>query len=156
MSSGFDFLARHNADGTRDNSFSGVQPSSNVRKIITLPDGKLLIAGPFTFVNSTPVGGIARLNPDGIDSTFNPGGAGANNAGISDMELLPDGKILIGGSFTNVGGPPRERLARLNPNGSLDLTFNSSANALVFDINLQSDGKILSRAIFSCSITSRN
>lgn len=33
---------------------------------------------------------------------------------------VPDGRILIGGAFTEVGGQPRARIARLNPDGSLD------------------------------------
>jgi uncharacterized delta-60 repeat protein len=145
MSSGFDFLARHNPDGTRDNSFNGLQPNSNIRKIIVLPDGKLLIAGPFTNVNAQTVGGIARINPDGsFDSTFNPGGAGAN-APITDMELLPDGKILIGGSFDTYNGVTRRKVARLNSDGTLDTSFNYTGpfnNVFVQELEVFPNGKI--------------
>ena len=37
--------------------------------------------------------------------------------------VLPDGKILIGGNFTTVGGTSRPGLARLNADGSLDESF---------------------------------
>ncbi len=149
MSSGFDYLTRHNTDGTRDNSFSGVQPNRNIRKMIVLPDGKLLIAGPFTFVNSTPVGRIARLNTDGsVDSTFNPGGAGANSD-ISDVELLPDGKILIGGSFDSYNGITKRRFARLNSDGTLDSSFTFNGylglfnDASVGNLEVLPSGKIV-------------
>jgi uncharacterized delta-60 repeat protein len=37
--------------------------------------------------------------------------------------VLPDGKILLGGNFTTLGGTPRPGLARLNADGSLDESF---------------------------------
>ena len=37
--------------------------------------------------------------------------------------VLPDGKILIGGNFTVIGGAARPGLARLNSDGSLDDSF---------------------------------
>ena len=41
---------------------------------------------------------------------------------IVDQQVQPDGKILIGGWFTSWDGVPRNRLARLNANGTLDVT----------------------------------
>src|SRR3712207_6905445 len=38
------------------------------------PDGKVLIAGYFTFIDGTPRGHVARLNSNGtLDTSFNPG-----------------------------------------------------------------------------------
>jgi uncharacterized delta-60 repeat protein len=55
-----------------------------------------------------------------------------------------DGKIIIGGYFLNVGGQARNRLARLNPDGSLDTTFvNSNLTLPVRSLALQPDGKIV-------------
>jgi uncharacterized delta-60 repeat protein len=146
MSSGFDFLARHNADGTRDNSFANVQLNSNIRKMLVLPDGKLLIGGPFTSVNGQTASGIARLNTDGtFDSTFNQGGAGPN-ADVADMELLPDGKILIAGGFSTYNGVTRRRFARLNADGTLDASFNYTgtfANVFPTEVEVLSGGKIV-------------
>ena len=48
--------------------------------------------------------------------------AGANQT-ISEVKVLSDGKIVIGGIFTNYNGTAQNRLARLNSNGSLDTTF---------------------------------
>ena len=67
-----------------------------------------------------------RLNADGtLDTTFNPGGAGAD-AQVNGVVLQPDGKILIVGYFTsyNGNGAASNNIARLNANGTLDTTFN--------------------------------
>lgn len=111
------------------------------------PDGKILVAGQFTKMNGVSRAGIARLNPDGsLDPSFNPG-AGANDA-VYAMVLQPDGKVVIGGSFTAVNGVAREYLARLNADGSLDSTFTGPNFAgtnewWVQSLALQPDGKIL-------------
>ncbi|MBL0025166.1 MAG: delta-60 repeat domain-containing protein, partial [Saprospiraceae bacterium] len=56
-----------------------------------------------------------------------------------------DGKIIIGGLFTEYNGTIRNHIARLNANGSLDETFNTGigANNTIRVANIQSDGKII-------------
>jgi uncharacterized delta-60 repeat protein len=70
------------------------------------------------------------------------------NFGVNVVLVQPDGKILIGGEFTTVspnGGTAvtRNRIARLNRDGTLDTAFNPDANGTVLAIALQADGKIL-------------
>ncbi|MBL0044402.1 MAG: T9SS type A sorting domain-containing protein [Flavobacteriales bacterium] len=57
----------------------------------------------------------------------------------------PDGKILVGGNFTAYQGVPRQRIARLNADGSLDNTFQpcDGFNGIVRDFALQPDGRLL-------------
>ena len=115
-----------------------------INSIILQADNKILISGNFTKYNNVSRNHIARLNPDGsLESTFNPD-RGANFL-IWTTTLQPDGKILIGGNFTQYNGTPRNRLARLNSDGSLDTTFNpgTRTNSLLWAITLQPDGKIL-------------
>jgi beta-propeller uncharacterized protein DUF5122 len=74
----------------------------------------------------------------------------ANNL-VLVVVVQPDGKILIGGEFTTLspnGGPAvtRNRIARLNPDGTLDTAFNPNANGNVSSIAVQGDGKILAGA----------
>ena len=57
--------------------------------------------------------------------------------------MQPDGKILIGGSFSTVLGVTRNNIARLNTDGTLDTAFNPNANGAVYSIAVQADGKIL-------------
>jgi uncharacterized delta-60 repeat protein len=70
------------------------------------------------------------------------------NGTIRVVAVQTDGKILIGGDFTSLspnGGAAvtRNRIARLNPDGTLDAAFNPNANNTVRSIAVQTDGKIL-------------
>ncbi|MFV9507209.1 MAG: hypothetical protein AB4911_21875 [Oscillochloridaceae bacterium umkhey_bin13] len=71
------------------------------------------------------------------------------NGQVTAIARQPDGKIIIGGNFSMAGGQPRMRLARLHPDGSLDLDFNSTANGLVRALAVQPDGNILVGGFFS-------
>lgn len=88
---------------------------------------------------------VLSLNAHGqMADAFNPNiGDGATN-GVWALQSQPDGKVLIGGAFTSVGGQTRNRLARLNADGTLDTTFaDANLSQPVRAIALQSDGKIL-------------
>lgn len=87
-----------------------------------------------------------------IDSTFNlddncvyQNGFGFNNRVLATT-IQQDGKILVGGSFTSFNNSNiHNRMARLNPDGTIDNTFNLGFgfNDEVYSIVCQSDGKIL-------------
>ena len=118
----------------------------NVVTIVAQPDGKLLVGGSFTAF--APNGGptvarnsVARLEIEGrVDQTLNLNTVGTH---VFATAVQPDGKILIGGIFTNVLGVARNNIARLNTDGTLDLAFNPNANGSVLAIAVQADGKIL-------------
>ncbi len=89
-------------------------------------------------------GGTRAVRGQSALDGFDPNANGA----IRVFLVQPDGKILIGGDFTTLspsGGAPvtRNRIARLNPDGTLDTAFNPNANNSVRTIVLQPDGKIL-------------
>ncbi len=85
-------------------------------------DGGVYVAGDFTGVHGVSRSNIARLHSDGeVELAFNPG-AGPNGA-VYRIALLPDGKVAMAGEFTAVAGTPRQNLARLKADGSLDLSF---------------------------------
>ena len=68
------------------------------------------------------------------------------NGRVSAAILQPDGKLLIGGSFGRVHGVKRLDIARLNPDGTLDLSFDpgdATPSLEVQGIALQTDGKII-------------
>jgi uncharacterized delta-60 repeat protein len=138
-------IIRLNTDGTIDNTFTiGTGFSSTVSRITIQPDDKILVGGIFTSYNGTTSSCIIRLNTDGtIDNTFTIG-TGFNDS-VTTIVLQPDGKILVGGDFTTYSGVTRNRIIRLNNNGSIDNTFNigSGLNNYVTSITLQPDGKIL-------------
>ena len=128
-------------------SFSPALGSTSVSVTETLiqPDGKILVTGDFNSVNSTPINGIARFNNDGtLDASFNTKG-GADGT-INAIGLQTDGKIIVAGAFTAFDGFSVGRVARLNTDGSLDMTFNpggSGSNSTVEEVKVLADGKIL-------------
>jgi len=138
-------IGRLNSDGSVDTTFN---PSANstVYAIAIQPDGKILIGGAFTTVGTVPVARkcIARLNADGsLDTTFDPNLGGM----VNSIVLQADGKIIIGGQFTTVGAVPvtRNRIARLNADGSLDTSFDltDGADSSISSLAIQPDGKII-------------
>ncbi len=139
-------IARTNTDGSLDTSFDpGTGANSTVYAIAIQADGKILIGGNFTSYNSTSRGGIARLNADGtLDTTFAPT-SGINSGSVNSISIQSDGKLIIGGSFTSFNGTARNRVARVNTDGTLDTTFapTTGANSYVNTTAIQSDGKIL-------------
>jgi uncharacterized delta-60 repeat protein len=157
-------LARLNENGTVDGSFNiGSGANGAIHAIALSPTsgmhaGKILIGGDFTSFNSVPRNRLARLNPDGsVDLEFNPG-TGANDS-VRAIAIQTDGRILIGGLFTNVNGANFNHVARLNPNGSLDTLFTPGvgANDAVLTIAVQGDTRILLGGQFtSASGVTRN
>lgn len=145
-------------DGANDLSFDpGSGANDYVHEITVQPDGKILVAGEFTQFNGAAVNRIVRLNSDGsIDGTFNSG-TGADGR-IRECVLQSDGKILIGGGFSNYNGVGRQGIARLNVDGSLDQTFDPGSGAFsIKAIAIQPDGKmIIGGSFWSYNGTSRN
>ncbi len=138
-------VARLRDTGVLDNTFNpGTGPNDSVRSVLLQPDGRIVIAGLFTNVNETNRNRVARLRTDGsVDDSFNPG-SGANNP-VYSMALQSDRKILLGGAFNTFNGVSRPGLARVNTNGTLDVSFNpgTEANGPIFAVAVQNNGKIL-------------
>lgn len=141
------FIARLNPDGSLDNDFnaSGSGSNNTIYSTALQPDGKILIAGDFSFYNGVSRGKVARLNSDGtLDQTFDSG-VGSNNF-LNSVVLQSDGKVLIGGYTSTYNNIARRTIARLNSNGSLDTNFNaigSGGNLPIYAMTLQPDGKII-------------
>ena len=149
-------LARLNADGTLDASFVpfGLSVTGSVYAVAIQTDGKVLVGGQFLAAGGallqTNTGGVVRLNADGSLDTGFFAGTGADDS-VSAVAVQPDGKVLLGGSFVNVNGIGRSRIARLNADGSLDASLNvgTGANNLVTSLAVQGDGKILLGGAFT-------
>ncbi|MDB6067347.1 MAG: hypothetical protein JWR26_3555 [Pedosphaera sp.] len=137
-------LARLYQDGTLDTYSNSIGSSATIYAMLRQPDGKLLIGGTFSIPGS-PSGrlNLARLNVDGsADGTFtnlNPIGT------IYSLGLQSDGKVLVGGTFNTIGGTNRNLIARLNPDGTVDYSFNPGtiSGNYVNAIAVQGDGNIL-------------
>lgn len=143
-------VARLNVDGALDQTFhprSGVTseedfPIASVAAVALQTDGRVLIAGHFSQINGISRRNVARLNSDGsLDGSFVPGNAGDGEI-LAEL-VLPDGKLLVAGLFTQVSGAPRHNIARLNSDGSIDKAFAASSDGQITSLILQADGKIV-------------
>lgn len=108
--------------GSVDGSFALPAPNGWVHAITVQPDGKILVAGEFTTMGGVGRSRIARLFSNGtVDPSFDPG-VGPDNL-IRSFAVMPNGQIVIVGEFSAVSGTARNRYARLNTNGTHDVTF---------------------------------
>jgi uncharacterized delta-60 repeat protein len=138
------YIARLHTDGRLDTTFNP-DASDRIYSIAVQADGKVWVGGVFTNICGQPRNRIARLHADGsLDNTFNAIVEGyAAYPYIYSLAIQADGKILIGGSFTNLCGQKRNNIARLDVDGSLDHTFDPDANNAVETLSIQADGKLL-------------
>ncbi len=127
--------------------------SNQINSIAVQLDGKILVGGSFFSYRGAAKNRIVRLNTDGtIDTAFNTG-TGFNST-VFSIAVQPDGKILVGGDFTNYKGVTENYIIRLNTNGTKDTSFNTGTgfDSAVYSIAVQSDGKILAGGAFSTYI----
>lgn len=137
-------LMRVNEDGAVDTTYNPA-PSGSVNAMLRQPDGKFIVGGTFSQIGGITRANLARLNADGsVDTAFSTAlGVGPNNT-VNTIGLLPDGRIIIGGTFNNVNNlSGTTYLALLKADGSPDTSFTSAANSFVNSLAVQSDGKIL-------------
>ncbi len=124
-------LARMNADGSLDTGFtantSGFTTDGDTAPVSALglqSDGKLVVGGSFTAINGIARTNLARLNTDGsVDAGFAANVGSPDYSEVVAIVLQPDGKVLVGGLFEDINGVAVTNLARLNPDGSVDTTF---------------------------------
>jgi uncharacterized delta-60 repeat protein len=147
-------VARYNPNGSLDATFGSggklttdfPQPFVEANAVALQPDGKIVVAGS--------AGGnfaLVRYNPDGkLDHSF--GGDGRvitdyssyvhfavhiNTSEARAVALQPDGKIVAAGWVNLDNGNGQIALARYNPNGQLDTSFDSDGKVMT---NLGSNG----------------
>lgn len=144
-------IVKLNTDGGVDLGFQGgYGTDGSVNAMALQPDGKVIIAGSFSSFNNSNRTGIARLNTTGsLDGSFvvtnTPDGL------IYAMALQPDGSVVLGGAFGNLGLNPRARVARVTSTGALDLSFDpgSGPNDIVTAVALQPNGKVVIGGAFT-------
>ena len=160
------FVVNAQQVGTLNNQFSqdgwdasiyGNNSDFEIKKTIIQSDGKLLVCAEAKLTDDGYQAVLIRYNTDGtIDTTFGGGDGIVRSkedvllnmySRAVGMVLQNDGKILIAGNNLNNS----ERIFRLNPNGSIDLTFgiNGIVDMLrpnaerIYHIAVQSDNKII-------------
>ncbi|HWH69691.1 MAG TPA: delta-60 repeat domain-containing protein, partial [Candidatus Sulfotelmatobacter sp.] len=138
--------------GSWDQSYGPAVTGGAVNALALQPDGKLVMGGAFTAVNnSSSRYHLARLWPDGsLDSSFFNTGSGVSGT-VNCLTVQTDGRIVIGGDFYTVNGTTRNRVARLNPNGTVDGSFvpTNALSGSVLALAVQSDNKVIIGGNFS-------
>jgi len=150
-------IVRVNTDGSIDNTFNtgtgfGAGPTQNCYDMAKQTDGKLIIIGNYSFYNGSARNRIVRLNTDGtLDNTFSIGTGFASNPEV--IVIQSDGKVIVGGAFTQYNGTTSSKIIRLNTDGSVDSSFTTNIgtgfNSSVWAVSLQSDGKIVCGGLFT-------
>jgi len=137
-----------NKDTLKLTPHSVVDTDLPIQTIVSQSDGKILIGGDFTTINSISSSRIARLNSDHtLDTSFNIG-SGFNNA-VFDSTVLSDGTVVAVGVFTSYSGSTSNRIVAINPNGTINTSFATGFNNFVEKIEVQSDGKMIITGEFS-------
>ena len=154
---------RLQTDGSLDRSFDvgdGPKPEPDspngqtaIHALLPLPNGKIFVAGDFTFFGGTNHQYCARIDEAGVSDPTWKRTQFASASILYTMTQQSDGKLLIGGEFSHVNGVRRPGIARLLSDGTLDSSFTSPfeswTNApnifrpLVSAIGIQPDGTIV-------------
>ena len=144
-------IVRLNEDGTLDPTFQLSHenfPATSIYKILIQSDNKILILAGQQYGNPAK---LIRLQPDGArDFSYNESTFTQNYVPLCEMQA--DNKIVIAISTNSqINGVSNNGLVRLNADGTLDASFNSS---LIFctdygstsnftDLKIDSNGKIV-------------
>ncbi len=166
---GVDFAAaRYNLNGSLDTSFGAggravIPVASNADYAVDMimqSDGKLVLAGWSHFSTTSQSDfAVVRLNTDGsFDTSFDGDGRltielGAHDTGVALIQQS-DGKLVVGGITPNPASGVNRRfaLARVNPDGSLDSSFDGDGivttavtpgESYATDLIQQADGKLV-------------
>jgi uncharacterized delta-60 repeat protein len=157
-------VARYNVDGSLDTTFNSTGwvsvsfgGSLQIATSVAIqPDGKIVVAGFANVPNQDAA--IARLNQNGsLDTTFDGDGKvtvnfvdfqGSYPDYIHAVKIANDGKIVFAGGALGSGLSYKAIIGRLNPNGSLDTTFDFDGTIVGGggtwkDLIIQSDGAIV-------------
>jgi uncharacterized delta-60 repeat protein len=127
-------------------------PNANngVSTIVVQTDGKILAGGDFTSIGGQPRHHVGRVDPTtGHADLFDPNVGGLAGPVVYSIAVQADGKVLVCGGFTSVGGQPRNYIARLDSTTGLPDSFDPNADNYVDSLALQADGKILVGGQFS-------
>lgn len=135
---------RFNSNGTIDTTFgingiivdtTGISASD----VLIQPDGKIIIAGTDSTRENFQ---LIRYNSNGsVDTSFGTNGIVTGPSGVGNsMALQTDSKIVLVGTDNSTG---LFQVARYNPNGTLDIVFETGPGVFALNLVIQNDGKII-------------
>ena len=118
-------IVRLNTDGSIDGGFaSGGGFNATVYTIAIQDDGKILVGGNFGGYDGNTAIRAVRLNTDGsIDNSFECLATGVKGIYVKTIAIQDDGKMLLGGDFTDYDGNTVNNIVRVESDGSIDGGF---------------------------------
>lgn len=146
--------ARCHANGATDTSFADPNiggPFRSIRSLRVDGTGGVTIAGAFTSLGGdSGRAKVARIHANGtVDTSFVAPALAGSNADVIEAVTQSDGRVIIGGRFTSVGGTARGFVARLEANGALEPGFDPNANSQVWALDLDASGRVLVGGFFT-------
>jgi len=124
-------------------------PNFSITDLVKHSTNKYVVIGGFTRIGSSKVKNIAIIDSNGVvDPSFNAG-KGFNGPALA-VAVQADGKIVVGGDFTEYNDQPAPKIIRLMPDGSVDENFNigSGLDFPVFDIEIINSDQVLLAGVF--------
>ena len=144
-------ITRLTSTGARDTTFViWAWCNNTVNALAIQADGKIIVGWTFTTYAWVAQSRITRLSSTGArDATFVVG-TGFDNT-VSALAMQVDGKIVVGGAFTNYAGTPQNRMTRLSTTGARDTTFNigTGFNNTVSALVIETWGNIVAAGAFT-------
>jgi uncharacterized delta-60 repeat protein len=127
-------VARLHADGSFDSTYNYDLTTHQGKEMVNgyisntylQPDDKLVVCGSFTKSNGATVNNLIRINTNGtLDASFQTG-QGPDGV-INYISPMRNGKYLVTGRFMKYAGQPRNKVAVINADGSLDAGFDTGS-----------------------------
>ncbi|MEX2381212.1 MAG: delta-60 repeat domain-containing protein [Opitutales bacterium] len=134
--------------GSVDATFNpGIGANDEVSFVLPLSSEQTLIGGWFTSFDGSTHNRVAMLQANGAyEPDFRETiGSGADGPVLAALEQQ-DGKLILTGAFDQFNGSGNKGgIVRLNPDGSVDETFDPDGGAdwVISDLAIQEDGKIV-------------
>jgi uncharacterized delta-60 repeat protein len=153
-------IARLLTTGAYDTSWAptgvglGATASQYVWDILVQTDGKIILGGLWTTYNAVSRPYLIRLNSDGTEDTaFSTNLGTFPNNHVYALHQMNDGRILVGGNFTAIGGVTNNYIALLENSGALDpytsQVFFGGFNNYVYNFSQDTAGNILFGGLFT-------
>lgn len=149
-------LFRLGQDGRLDDTFDAGLGLSCAFCLARQPGGQILVGGQLRRAGASNNIPLLRLNTDlHWDESFQPDAfadTGIPGPAVYALRLQPDGKIVTGGYFFEVGGYWRRHIVRFTPEGHVDGCFDPGLGGFaigpVRTLALHPDGRILLGGVF--------
>jgi uncharacterized delta-60 repeat protein len=117
-------IARFSSGGVLDAGFTSplttISATTPIRATAVRADGKIWIGGSFTGLGSPARSYLARLLDNGALDTSVTNYSITSGRAVYALQLQPDGKLVVAGSFSIIGGKTYRGVARLTADGAVD------------------------------------